>query len=405
MDFALENKINKRLNALKRGNVQFVSGTVSPSESDVDTMDIESLQRALAYFNEKGVERVMLQPKWMGSRCQLYLHRDEPEKNFAVTRNGFHIKQIDLTAVYESWNWVFDAIDTKTGNIATKIILDGELLPWKAIGGGLIEREFFGLTKCVETEMEFLRTQNFGRVRDEMGDSQDYINFEIDRSSTGAEAMDKALQAKYPRYDSLNNYQYIWDFYPRTVEQDLAKYKIQLAQYAKDGELEYKAFDILRVDFVDDTFMVDEDWMGSVVEKYTTLSKNYKSRELGMVLNVKDIHMIQNYFDELVTYGYEGFMIKPVTKGTYAVHCMKVRNKEYLRIIYGFDYDRPDKLEALVRGKRVGRKRKLSHQEHRLGLEMLKLDTKSPTYEEDFDRIAKALLFQIEEEEQLDSRL
>ncbi len=49
---------------------------------------------------------------------------------------------------------------------------------------------------------------------------------------------------------------------------------------------------------------------------------------------------------------------------------LKVRGREYLRIVYGPDYTTPSALERL-RQRHLGRKRSLALREHALGLEAL----------------------------------
>ena len=49
---------------------------------------------------------------------------------------------------------------------------------------------------------------------------------------------------------------------------------------------------------------------------------------------------------------------------------VKCRGREYLRIIYGPDYTRPENLERL-RDRNLGRKRGLAQREYALGLEAL----------------------------------
>ena len=49
---------------------------------------------------------------------------------------------------------------------------------------------------------------------------------------------------------------------------------------------------------------------------------------------------------------------------------LKVRGREYLRIVYGPDYTRPEHLERL-RDRNLGRKRSLAQREYALGLEAL----------------------------------
>ncbi|WP_238434756.1 MULTISPECIES: polynucleotide kinase-phosphatase [unclassified Frankia] len=73
--------------------------------------------------------------------------------------------------------------------------------------------------------------------------------------------------------------------------------------------------------------------------------------------------------------GGEGMVVKPaagLARGSrgLALPGIKVRGREYLRIIYGPDYTRPENLDRLrVRG--LGRKRSLAFREYALGLEAL----------------------------------
>jgi hypothetical protein len=49
---------------------------------------------------------------------------------------------------------------------------------------------------------------------------------------------------------------------------------------------------------------------------------------------------------------------------------LKVRGREYLRIIYGADYTEPEQL-ARLRGRQLGHKRSLAIREYALGVEAL----------------------------------
>jgi hypothetical protein len=57
-------------------------------------------------------------------------------------------------------------------------------------------------------------------------------------------------------------------------------------------------------------------------------------------------------------------------KGNLAQPGIKCRGREYLRIIYGPEYTRPDQLAGLRR-RQLGRKRSLALREHGLGLAAL----------------------------------
>jgi len=83
---------------------------------------------------------------------------------------------------------------------------------------------------------------------------------------------------------------------------------------------------------------------------------------------------------------------------------MKVRNSEYLRIIYGYDYLQKDKYSELLKNKRIGSKIKRSIFEAKLMQKLLEI----PLADINVDNIdAQKLLYQFlcEPERQIDPRL
>jgi protein phosphatase len=81
------------------------------------------------------------------------------------------------------------------------------------------------------------------------------------------------------------------------------------------------------------------------------------------------------WWEELTASGGEGMVVKPlefVTKGRKGLvqPAVKVRGKEYLRIIYGPEYTLPENLERL-KSRGLGAKRSLAIREFALGLEAL----------------------------------
>ena len=404
MDFAIQNKINRRVKQLQRDGVLFLSGTVAPAESDVETQDIESLEKALNYFADKGVETLHIQPKWMGSRCQVYLFRDI-EKCYAVTRNGFRIKHVDLTEVFQKLMPLFDLVGHEDREVE-RFILDGELLPWTALGGALIEREFVGLSTCVATEANILENLGMPEACAELKNSKDYVDY-CAMYLLGTDR--KTMSKTFPRFETYDNFKTIMFYSLEEERNDLELYEAQLALYAKDAPLEFRGFDILHVLNEDGTTCVERFDFNNVGMRYNILRAaegEVLPTEVGLVALPTEYDEILAHFNWLVDNGYEGIMIKPLYPNeTDAVNCMKVRNKDYLRIIYGYDYQRPEVLEQLVARKRVGKKRKLSHHEYKLGQQMLQLDPAADNYTEEFERIAKAILFEIEEEATIDLRL
>ena len=81
------------------------------------------------------------------------------------------------------------------------------------------------------------------------------------------------------------------------------------------------------------------------------------------------------WWEELTAAGGEGMVVKPaenLTRGPRGLvqPAVKVRGREYLRIIYGPDYDEPRHLDRL-RQRALGHKRSMALREYALGLEAL----------------------------------
>jgi protein phosphatase len=81
------------------------------------------------------------------------------------------------------------------------------------------------------------------------------------------------------------------------------------------------------------------------------------------------------WWQHLTAQGGEGMVVKPhtfIARGNHGTvqPAVKCRGPEYLRIIYGLDYDVPESLEKL-RWRKLGRKRSLALREFALGIEGL----------------------------------
>lgn len=79
------------------------------------------------------------------------------------------------------------------------------------------------------------------------------------------------------------------------------------------------------------------------------------------------------WWQELTAAGGEGVVVEPMSPaqvGRRVQPGVKVRGREYLRIIYGPDYTEPANLERL-RARNLGHKRSLATREHALGVESL----------------------------------
>jgi predicted kinase len=389
----------RRLHYSLRNRVNFISGTMSPADKNTETHELESLKSGLEYFRERGVEQVVLQPKYMGSRCNVYLHKD-PEQCFAVSRNGYKVNQVDLSEIYAKLHHKLRGYMEEQG--ITMLILDGELLPWKAMGEGLIERQFKPIEKALESELTFLQENGFEQAYQKLVAEYEVSGFEQDQHHMAKSALsDKYGSSVYQTYKYVRD---IKENYVPLAEHEEAyhTYKRQLELYAEDAAMEYKPFAVLKIVY-DDGKEELPDWKTS--EMYSFLSKDEALRldlsELG------SLEQAEQYFSMLTLENHmEGIVIKPELWNGSTVPYMKVRNPDYLSIIYGYDYKFPHKYRKLLKQKNINPKLRTSHKEYQLGRNMLAIpfDEITPDHEA-YKGIAANLLFEVAKEREIDPRL
>lgn len=400
----------KRLTYVLRNKINFISGTMSPADKDFRNKELESLSKGLDYFKENGVTEVVLQPKYMGSRCNLYLARELSEC-YATSRNGYKISHVDLTEVFVRLMEKFQPLmDEKSADM---IIFDGELLPWSALGKGLIERQFEVIGKSLETEIAFLKEFGFEKNFQEMAGRYEASGFEGVKSKlTKKELVEQFGLSDYNNFKDLKG---ILESWQSLDEQERAAdvYQKQLELYGKESELEYKPFSILKIVYTDGK----EELPGATWRTSELFSMISEDEYLVVNLESDSAYDVaKQFFEKLTTErGMEGVVIKPElpVKGTGVggdaggvIPFMKVRNSEYLTLVYGYDYRFPHKYEKLIKQKSIKRKIQASLAEHQLGMQMLnvRLDEISPD-NLPFKQTVANLLFEESKESEIDPRL
>lgn len=390
----------RKLQYCSRHQINFISGTMSPADKDVEAHELESLQQGLKYFADHNVNQVVLQPKYMGSRCNIYLHR-ELDQCFAVSRNGYLVKQPDLTSIYETLLHKFEGY-MQEQQIAM-LLLDGELLPWKAMGEGLIQRQFKPIESALDSELAFLRENGFEQAFEQLAADYRSSGFEKDQYH-----MTKAdLSEKYgsPIYQSYKHVHHALKTYVPLSQHEEAvnTYKKQLELYAGDQPLSYKPFALLKVIYESGEERIPDE---SASEIYRFLSDD---EYLMLDLTEPDsVLQAEQFFSKLtLDKGMEGVVIKPEhDAGIRAVPFMKVRNKEYLSIVYGYDYRFPHKYAKLIKQKNIKQKLRTSLNEYRYGQQMLAIpfEAISPAHAA-YKDIAANLLYEVASEKEIDPRL
>ena len=388
-----------RLNYIAENRINFISGTMSPSDKDIKTNNLESLKNGLDYFIENNIDKVVLQPKYMGSRCTLYLFREQ-DLCFAVSRNGYKIKSLDLQEIYKSMTEKFH--DYMEKNKIKMMILDGELMPWTALGKELIEAKFRPISKALELELKFLEENGFEEELQNVIGKYNETDFKKDQATISK----KELKEKYG--DSVyQNFKVISSIEKSIVslEKHIESGEIygkQVELYGTEGDISYKPFDLLKIVYENGTEEIPE-WKTS--EKYRFLTDDeYMELDLGK----SDYYQTAEiYYNKMtIDKNMEGIVIKPeiVKKGR--APYIKVRNSEYLSIIYGYDYKFDHKYNKLIKQKNIKKKLRTSVNEYELGQELLKIPfDKISRDNEEFRQIAANLLFEVSQEKDIDPRL
>jgi hypothetical protein len=368
--------VMKKILRMAERKVNFISGTVSPSDADIDSMSIESIYKAFDYFKSKGVNKVILQPKYMGSRGNAYVFKDH-SNCYMTSRNGYLIKKSITDDVFTQGRFdnLFSSLETEYGKAIKMILLDGELLPWRALGAGLIDEQYKTVQTGLSEELQFLKDNDFYNKLNNIRNAQEYQEFVSD-----SKTMDrKALSKKYKNmFETYNAALYV-DF--NDIDEQIEQFKVykdQIDLFGAHEPTRYVPFNILKVVFEDGS----EDLFGkrkSNIDNFTILS-HISNRD------VSDFCVVDLNSDESIKGGVEffthvtnncnmeGIVMKPEFIYTLNVApYMKVRSERYLHIIYGYDFKKEGKYKRLINTKKTWKKIKASIEEFNIGAEMLKI--------------------------------
>ena len=156
--------------------------------------------------------------------------------------------------------------------------------------------------------------------------------------------------------------------------------------------------------------IVYEDGKELIPEWKTSEMYSFLSEDEALTLDLSEpdcLEKAERYFSKLTLENHmEGIVIKPEIWSGTTVPYMKVRNPEYLSIIYGYDYKFPHKYRKLLKQKNVNQKLRTSLNEYQLGMQMLAVpfDDITPGHEA-YKEIAANLLFEVAQEREIDPRL
>ncbi|UGY94101.1 polynucleotide kinase-phosphatase [Streptomyces gobiensis] len=337
----------------------YLPPTMAPCATSQLDGYLEHPAEAFAAYRSDGIRRVVCEEKHMGSRAVALICRDAEaaRERFSATggvSGALHTRTgRPFFDDHERSEQVLAGIRASiTGaglweELATDwLLLDAELLPWSLKATGLLRQQYAAVGAASRAvfpgalaalEQAAARGVPVGELLDR----------QRDRAADAA-----AFTESYRRYcwpvDGLDGIRF-------APFQLLAAQGRSLADVPHDRQLA---------------------WLDRMVEADSSGLLQRTGRLIVDTANAASVAEGTDWWLNLTAEGGEGMVVKPLqamargTDGRLIQPGIKCRGREYLRIIYGPEYTRPDQLKQL-RFRHLGHKRSLALREYALSLEAL----------------------------------
>lgn len=356
-------RLKNRIDWFCENKVNAFSPTISPAPKSPEKGEIESIDKAIRYFYINDVKEIIVERKYMGSYCDIYLNKNL-EDTYFVSRNGHKIDHIDMEAAKEACRELHARFNWDRLNL---VIIQSELMPWSALGKGLIENEFGGYINVHQNHYEHLANTDLYKKIAEVKDSEAYKQFIEDKKTLSS----KEFRGKYPhhiirQYESLSEFKLLdLDIYKQSID----IYQTQINHFGQQGDIYFKPFNILKKIFEDGSEeFVNDNLSYKDVNDDECLHLSISNEE---ELN-KAIETIYAWFSTLEQNNEEGIVIKPRQAFIKGIPpAFKVRNNNYLTMIYGVNFY--DQYDYYIHKRNIGKKLECSINDWMLNWELLKV--------------------------------
>ena len=333
----------------------YLPPTMSPSETSALPGVLEHPAEAFGYYRGRGVARVVCEEKHMGSRAIVIVCRDAEaaERRFGLnvraggivyTRTGrpFFTDAALETALLERLRAAVLSAGLWEELNTDWLLLDCELMPWSLKAQELIQQQYAPVGAAARADLT--------AEMDVLGTGSDPTLAALAEKRRGQLADIEAFSAVYRRYT--------WDV-TGVADLRLAPFHL-LASHNRVHSSEPHSWHIDRLKRL---AAADP---GVIVAT--------PSMDVDLADPASEAAAVE-WWSGLTERGGEGMVVKPMEfvarwKSGLVQPALKVRGREYLRLIYGPDYTQPEHLERL-RERGLGTKRSLAMREFALGLEGL----------------------------------
>ena len=327
----LDYKVRNRIEWFCKNKINDFSPTISPAPKSKSKNEIESIEEAVNYYLKNGITEFVVQKKYMGSYCTIYLKRNL-EKTYFVSRNGFKMDHIDVEKAITSLKDLHTKMILAFPDFET-LLIASELLPWKVLGAGLIEKEFTGYYDALKTHNEYLKSSGLLEKLESVKESDLFMIYISDKKELSRKEFGSKHKTHIVRqYEALANVK-ILD--AAKQEESLKVFKNQIDTFGDEAEIHFKPFTILKV----------INSSGDEVLPNSNLTYELVNDDAFLHLEITDLNKeeklgeIYSFFEKLTKDNEEGIMIKPVQNYIKNLPpCFKVRNNNYLTMIYGVNF-------------------------------------------------------------------
>lgn len=335
----------------------YLPPTMSPPETSNLASYLEHPTEVFNYYTKNGIKKVICEEKHMGSRAVAIVCKES-----SVAINRFGLLNSSLGTVYtrtgrkffendstekeflEMLNQSLVAVDFWKKFNTDWVCLDGEIMPWSAKAKDLLIKQYAAVGCSA--------INSFNSSIDSLGKAKD----------RGIEV--QSLLSKV----ALRNDQ-------------IKKYITSYRNYCRETNglkgIIYAPFHILATEGKTYFDRQHPDHLLAIKE-FCEKDKEHLLVTNHLIVDLQNQDSIQNginWWMDLTSKGGEGMVVKPLDyitlfKGKTIQPAMKCRGSEYLRIIYGPEYDSEENIKNLkIRNVKV--KRELALKEFTLGLESL----------------------------------
>ncbi|HEV3415257.1 MAG TPA: polynucleotide kinase-phosphatase, partial [Pirellulales bacterium] len=340
----------------------YLPPTMSPSETTSEPGLLEHPAEAFACFRNHGVPQVVCEEKHMGSRAVVVVCRDEQtarerfgvaegETGIVYTRTGrrfFNDGDLDRMLL-ERVRAALDGAQFWDVFETTWACLDCELMPWSAKAQELLRSQYAAVGAAGNASLP--------QALDGLERTAERLNGEARQQLDAVTARFRLRSAAVAKFVAAYR-QYCW---PVASLDDLKLAPFHLL--ATEGRVHTDKPHVWHMETL--ARICDCDPMLLLATRFKTVDLTIPDSERDGIA----------WWEELTGRGGEGMVVKPldfIVRGKKGLlqPAVKCRGREYLRIIYGPDYDAPEHRPRL-RSRSLAGKRSLALREFALGIEAL----------------------------------